>query len=61
MNRKRFKSGQGMLEYILIVILIALAAYASVQLYGKKVKEKYSQSTQALAGQDVKDEGPGTP
>ena len=40
------KSGQGMVEYILIVGLIALFCFIAVQTFGTKI----SQSFQAAAG-----------
>ena len=36
------KKGQGMTEYILIVALIALVAVASIQLFGEKIKAKFT-------------------
>ena len=35
------ENAQGMTEYVLLVFLIAIAAYVAVQNYGKKLDGKY--------------------
>lgn len=42
------ESGQGMTEYILIVVLIAVAAIAVVKLFGNKIKELFQKSTDKI-------------
>jgi type IV pilus assembly protein PilA len=51
MFRKKF-SGQGMTEYIIIVALIAVAAIAVYQLFGKTVRNQTAGIAQEVAGQD---------
>ncbi|MCP4481808.1 MAG: Flp family type IVb pilin [bacterium] len=46
----RRKKGQGMTEYILIVALIALVAVASIQLFGEKIKERFSTLADTISG-----------
>ena len=43
-NRK----GQGMVEYVLIVALIAIAAIAAVKLFGGNIKTLFSQSANKI-------------
>lgn len=48
---KKFCSkGQGMVEYIILTALIALAAITAVMLFGKQEKKQFAGMTQALAG-----------
>ena len=42
------ENGQGMTEYILIVILIAIAAIVVVKLFGKKIAELFQKSTDKI-------------
>lgn len=49
--RNKF-SGQGMTEYIIIVALIAVAAIAVYQLFGKTVRNQTAGIAQEVAGQD---------
>jgi len=51
MFRNKF-SGQGMTEYIIIVALIAVAAIAVYQLFGKTVRNQTAGIAQEVAGQD---------
>ena len=51
MFRNKF-SGQGMTEYIIIVALIAVAAIAVYQLFGKTVRSQTAGIAQEVAGQD---------
>lgn len=46
--------GQGMTEYILIVVLIAVAAIVVVKLFGKKIAELFKKSTDKI-DQQTKD------
>jgi pilus assembly protein Flp/PilA len=43
------ESAQGMVEYILIVALIAVAAIGVVKIFGKQIKELFSNSTEKIA------------
>lgn len=45
-------SGQGMTEYIIIVALIAVAAIAVYQLFGKTIRNQTAGIAQEVAGQD---------
>ncbi len=48
---KRFlneEKGQGMTEYILIVVLIAIAAIVVVKAFGNKIKELFTKSTNKI-------------
>lgn len=45
--------GQGMVEYIIIVALIALAAIGAFSYFGKSVRGQTAQMAQQVAGQDV--------
>ena len=44
--------GQGMTEYIIIVALIAIAAIAVYQLFGRTVRSQTAAIAQELAGED---------
>lgn len=37
-NRRRGERGQGMTEYAIIVVLVAVAALVAVKLFGKQIK-----------------------
>jgi len=39
---------QGMTEYVLLVFLIAIAAYAAVQKFGTKVTKKFTEAETKL-------------
>lgn len=45
--------GQGMVEYIIIVALIALAAIGAFSYFGKSVRGQTAQMAQQVAGQNV--------
>ena len=49
----RSEEGQGMTEYIIIVALIAIAAIAVVTVFGNNLRVLFTNSANALAGQDV--------
>jgi len=61
MNRgkKTNQSGQGMIEYIMLVALISVAALGIISILGHTISSKLSQVTIALQGRksrvDVKD------
>ena len=40
-NFLKSENAQGMTEYVLLVFLIAIAAYVAVEKYGKKLDGKY--------------------
>jgi len=42
------ESAQGMVEYILIVALIAVAAIAVVKIFGKQIQDLFSKSTDKI-------------
>lgn len=46
------QSGQGMTEYIIIVALIAVAAIAVTQLFGKTIRAQMAAISQEVAGND---------
>jgi type IV pilus assembly protein PilA len=46
------QGGQGMTEYIIIVALIAIAAIAVYQLFGRTVRSQTAAIAQELAGND---------
>ncbi|EKD28139.1 MAG: hypothetical protein ACD_79C00420G0006, partial [uncultured bacterium] len=46
-------SGQGMTEYIILVVLIALCAIVVVSLFGKQEKSQFAGMTKALSGEDA--------
>ena len=39
------ESGQGMVEYVLIVVLVAVAVIIAVRVFGDKIKELFEDST----------------
>jgi Flp pilus assembly pilin Flp len=44
------QSGQGMIEYLIIVALIAIAAIGVVTVFGRDIRELFSGPTDNLAG-----------
>ncbi len=46
------QSGQGMVEYIIIVALVAIAAIAVFQLFGQVVRSQTAAIANELAGED---------
>ncbi|MHB9155420.1 MAG: Flp family type IVb pilin [Endomicrobiales bacterium] len=53
MLRKFLKdeSGQGMVEYVLIVALIAVIVIAGVKLFGKQIQALFSDSTTKISSE----------
>lgn len=47
-NVLRDKKGQGMTEYILIVVLIAVAAIFVVRTFGGKIKDLFQKSAETI-------------
>ena len=49
------ETGQGMTEYIIIIVLVAILVLAVVKLFGKKIKDLFQGSTNKLqeAGSDA--------
>ena len=47
------EEGQGMTEYIIILVLIAVFVILVVKFFGQKIKDLFGQSTQALNKQVV--------
>jgi len=52
MKNKTKQLGQGMVEYIIIVALIALAATAVYGFFGQAIRGQVTSMTQELAGDD---------
>ncbi len=42
------ETGQGMTEYIIIVVLIAIAVIIVVSVFGKRIKAMFGESTEEL-------------
>lgn len=55
-NLVRDEDGQGMTEYILIVVLIAIAGILVWKAFGARIVEMVRQSTKELEGVKVKPE-----
>jgi len=51
-SNKTKQLGQGMTEYIIIVALIAVAAIAVTQLFGKTIRAQMAAVSQEVAGKD---------
>ena len=47
----RSSSGQGMTEYILIVVLIAIAVLATTKMFGGKIKGLFNKSADSIESQ----------
>jgi len=57
-KNKKFRRGQGMTEYIIIVALIAIAAIGVVTLFGNNIRQLFGGAADALAGDmNVKNTG----
>ena len=52
---KKSRSGQAMVEYIIIVVVIAIAAIAVFQLFGRGVREKAAGATASISNTYGKD------
>lgn len=52
MKVTRFQRGQGMTEYIIIVALMAVAAIATYQYFGKTVRDQTASIAQEISGKD---------
>jgi len=52
--KKQYKSGQGMVEYIIIVAIIALAAIAIFGVFGDTIRNKLGGAVTELGGDDSK-------
>lgn len=50
-NNRKARRGQGMVEYIIIVALIAIAAIGIITLFGDNIRKLFGASAQALAGE----------
>lgn len=51
-KRRNNKSGQSMVEYIIIVLIIAVAALAIVGVFSDRVRELFGFATEELGGDD---------
>jgi len=49
---RKYQTGQGMIEYIIIVALVAVAAIAVYQLFGQVVRSQTAAMVRELAGED---------
>jgi len=47
------ETGQGMTEYIIIVVLIAIAVIIVVSVFGKRIKSMFGESTEELESIEV--------
>lgn len=45
---RRDERGQGMAEYIIIVILVAIIVLVAIRLFGKSVYNQFSNATEAV-------------
>ncbi len=45
------EKGQGMTEYIIIIVLVAILVLIVVKAFGKKIKELFSSSTEKLGNE----------
>ncbi|AWP75818.1 hypothetical protein AZ19_2155 [Bordetella bronchiseptica E012] len=52
MSVKQRQLGQGMIEYIIVVALVAVAAIAVYQLFGQVVRSQTAAMARELAGED---------
>ena len=50
----RRESGQGLSEYLIIVALVAVAAIGVVTVFGRDIRELFSATTDALAGNQAR-------
>ena len=51
-NRQESQRGQGMTEYVIVVALVAVAAIAVYQLFGRVVRSQTAAMAMELAGED---------
>lgn len=47
----RNKKGQGMVEYILIIVLVVIVVIAGVKMFGNKVHDMFEDSTQKISSE----------
>lgn len=47
---RKFRRGQGMTEYIIIVALIAIAAIGVISLFGNNIRNLFGMATDSLSG-----------
>jgi Flp pilus assembly pilin Flp len=52
-NRNRKQFGQGMMEYIIIVALIAVAAIGVYSMFGKTIRNQTAGLSKEIAGQNA--------
>jgi Flp pilus assembly pilin Flp len=50
-KNKKFRRGQGMTEYIIIVALIAIAAIGVISLFGNNIRNLFGMSADSLSGE----------
>ena len=51
------KHGQALVEYVLIIALISVALIGVVNIFGERIKQKISESSCALIGQEADENG----
>ena len=54
--KKNSRSGQTMVEYIIIVVVIAIAALTVFGLFGDAIREKVSGATSSLTSSEIADQ-----
>ena len=60
MRKQRNNKGQAMVEYIIIVVLIAIALIAIVGVFGKAIAEKFSGASKAIGSSEIATEADDT-
>ena len=50
MKTIRFKKGQGMVEYVLMIFLIAFLAYIAIETFGKKIRYGFLSAGNKVSG-----------
>ena len=50
MKTIRFKKGQGMVEYVLMIFLIAFLAYIAIETFGKRIRYGFISAGNKVSG-----------
>lgn len=58
-NLRRNQKGQGLAEYIIIVIVVAIIVLVAVKLFGKSIYSQFSSATYDIDQLQTPDEGGG--
>ncbi|MCK5534430.1 Flp family type IVb pilin [bacterium] len=48
MNLRRNRKGQGLTEYVLLVLLIAIVVFGSIKVFGGKVKDGFEKASDKI-------------